>query len=50
MRYRFRRTVPMAKPEPPHAPDWPQQAGTAASCNLGIIVSHSQLDAHTNLV
>ena len=38
------------QPKPLHAPDWPQQACIAASCNVGIIVSPSQLDARTNPV
>ena len=46
--HRFRRMAPKAKPHPDIIPAWPQQAFIAASCNVDIMVSHSQLSARTN--
>ena len=47
--HRFRNLAPNANLQPDIIPAWPQQAFTTASCNPDIVVSPSQLGAHTNL-
>ena len=48
--HRFRRMAPNANPQPDIIPAWPHQAFTAASCSADIMMSPSQLSAHTNPV